>query len=80
MPYKKYPVSLKQNFGFQGHNMRNKFDLHTRCCSTVLCQRSVTNMGVKLFNKLPVQIKQLDNCEDFKRGENFSFKQFILYD
>ena len=72
MPYKKYPVSLKQNFGIQGHNMRNKFDLHTRYCSTVLCQRSATNMGVKLFNKLPAQIKQLDNYEDFKReGKTF---------
>jgi len=24
-------------------------------------------MGIKLFNNLPVQIKQLDNCKGFKR-------------
>ena len=51
---KKYQVNLKQNFGIQ----RNKFDLHTLYISTMLYQRSMTNMGIKLFNKLQVQIKQ----------------------
>ena len=47
--------------------MGNKSDLHTCYCSTVLYQRSVTNMGIKLFNTLAIQIKQLDNYKGFKR-------------
>ena len=64
---KRYQGNLKQNFGIHGHNTRNKFGLHTCYCSTVLYQRSVTNMGIKLFNKLPIKIKQLDNLKGFKR-------------
>jgi len=37
------------------------------CCSAVLYQRSVTNIAIKLFKKLPIQIKQLDNYNGFKR-------------
>ena len=64
---KKYQGYLKQNFGIHGHNMRNKSDLNTCSCSTVLYHRSATHMGIKLFNKLPIQIKQLDNYKGFKR-------------
>ena len=33
---------------------------------------SATNMGIQLFNKLPVQIKQLNNYKGFKReGKTF---------
>ena len=59
--------NLKQNCGMHGHNTRNKLDLYTGYCSTIWYHRSVTNMGIKLFNKLPVQIKQLDNYKCFKR-------------
>ena len=58
--------NLKQIFGIHGHSTRKKFDLHTRYCSTILFQKSMTNMGIKLFNKLPVQIKQLDNYKCFE--------------
>jgi len=30
-------------------------------------QKSVINMGIKLFNKLPMQIKQLDKYKNFKK-------------
>ena len=66
-----------------GYNTINKLDLHACYSSTILYSRSVKNMGFKLFNKLPVQIKQLDNYKGFKREMktfNFPFKQFILYD
>ena len=52
--------NLKRNLGIHGLNTRNKSDLHTRYCSTVLYQRSVTNMGITLSNKWLIQIKQLD--------------------
>jgi len=47
---------------------RMKHDLHIHHCNTVLYQKSVINMGVKLFNKLPLQIKTLYNSKTFKRA------------
>ena len=44
---KQYQGNLRQNFGIHVHNTRNIFDLHTHYCSTILYQRSVTNMGIK---------------------------------
>jgi hypothetical protein len=64
---KKYQGNVKQNLEIHDHNTRKKHDLHTRHCNTVLYQKSVVNMGIKLFNKLPIQIKQLDNYKSFKR-------------
>jgi len=72
---KQYQRNLQQNFAIHGHNTINKFDLHTRYCSSVLYQRSVTNVGIKLFNKLPIHIKQLDNHNGFKTG----VKTFLLH-
>ena len=63
---------MKQNLEIHGHNTRKKYDLHTRHCSTVLYQKRGTNIGIKLFNKLPIQINQLDDYKGFKReGKNF---------
>jgi NAD-dependent oxidoreductase involved in siderophore biosynthesis len=45
-------MSLKQNSGIQGHNMRHKSGIHTRYCSTVLCQKSATNMGISCLINL----------------------------
>ena len=71
---KKYQGNLKQNLGIHSHNTRNKSDLHTHYCSTVLNQRSVTDIGIKLFNKLLIQIKKLDSYKGFKR----EVKTFLL--
>jgi hypothetical protein len=66
---------LKQNFGIHGHSKKKKFDLHTtHCCSTILYQRIMTNVGIKLFNKVPVEIKQLDNYKGFE----VEVKTFLL--
>ena len=49
--------------------------MHTRYCNTVLYRNSVTNMNIKLFNKFPIQIKQLGNHKGFKR----EVKTFLLH-
>jgi len=74
MFYKKDQGNLKQNLGIHGHETRNKCDLHTCYFSTVLYQRSMTNMGIKLFKKLPVQIKQFYNYNGVKR----ELKKFLF--
>jgi hypothetical protein len=69
-----YHRNLKQNSETHDHNTRNKSELHTHYCSTVLYPKSMTNMGIKLFNKLPLRIKQMDNYKSFKR----EVKTFLL--
>ena len=72
---KKYQGKVKHNLEIHEHNTRKKHDLHTKHCNTVLYHRSVINMGIKLFNKLPIQIKQLDNFKSFKR----EVKTFLVH-
>ena len=75
MFYKNYQVSLQQNLGTQGHNMRNKFNLHTHAAVVPCCVREARQTwAFNLFNKLPVQIKQLDKYKSFKR----EVKTFLL--
>jgi hypothetical protein len=38
-------------------------------------QKSVINMGIKPFNKLPMQIKQLDKYKSFKK----EVKSFLVH-
>jgi len=71
----KHQGNVKQNSEIHGHNTRNKYDLHTRHCSTVLYQKSVTNTGIKLHNKLPKQLKQIDDYKDFEK----QVKNFLLH-
>ena len=67
---------MKHNLEIHEHNTRKRHDLHIQHCNTVLYQRSVINMGIKLFNKLPIQIKQLDNLKSFKT----EVKTFLVHD
>ena len=49
------------------HNTRSKYNLHTQFCNITLFQKSVLNMGVKLYNFLPSKIKKLDDFNRFKK-------------
>ena len=43
-------------------------------CNTTPFKRSVINMGIRLYNKIPTTIQHLDNLGDFKR----KLKLFLL--
>ena len=64
---KKYKGSLMQNYMIHEHNTRSKYDLHTEFCNTSLYQKSVINMGIRLYKFLPKEIKELDNFNCFKK-------------
>ena len=72
---KKYKGDMKHNSEIHGHNTRWKQDLHIQQCNITLYQKSVMNMGTKLYNKLPIQIKQLDTCKGFKK----EVKKFLVH-
>jgi hypothetical protein len=64
---KKYKDNLKHNFAIHEHNTRSKYYLHTQFCNTCLFQKSILNMGVKLYKHLPSKIKKLENCNCFTK-------------
>ena len=55
---KKYKGSLMQNYMILEHNRRSKYDLHTEFCNSSLYQKSVINMGIRLYKFLPKEIKK----------------------
>ena len=68
---KKFKGNIKHNFHIHGYNTRGKIELHTQSCNTALFQKSVVNMGVKLYNRLPERIKTLNDFKSFKKEVKF---------
>jgi len=56
---KKDKDSLAQNVHNHNYNKQKNLDFHTQFCNTVLFRESMVNMGIRLYNKVPVHIK---NC------------------
>jgi len=65
---------LRRNSDIYVYNTRKKCDYHVPGCNTSLFKRRMTNMGIRLYNKMPTRIKQLDSFRDFKR----KLKLFLL--
>jgi len=66
---------MKHNSEIQVHNTRKKQDLRIQKYNTALYQKSLIIMGIKLFNKLPIQIKQLDTLKSYKK----EVKTFLVH-
>ena len=56
------------------YNMRRKCDFHVLSCNTSLFKRSVINMGIRMYNKIPIKIQQLVSFRDCKQR----FELFLL--
>jgi hypothetical protein len=63
-----------ENSVIHEHDTWRKNDLHIQLCKTSLFQKSVINMGIKLFNQLSTELKQLDNFNHFRK----QVKLFLL--
>jgi hypothetical protein len=63
----KYRGNFKHNFAIHEHNTRSKYDLHTQVRNTSLFQKSVINMGVKLYKYLLSKITKLENFNCFRK-------------
>jgi hypothetical protein len=64
---KKYRGSIMENSVIHEHNTQRKNDLHIQLCRTSSFQKSVINMGTKLFNHLSTELKQLDDFNLFRK-------------
>ena len=58
---------LKKNCEMHKHNTRSKYDFHTQSRNTSLLQKSVLHIGARLYKHLPLRIKKLDNCNQFRK-------------
>jgi hypothetical protein len=72
--YKKNQIYITQYLDVHNYNTRGKQDLYVQLCSTSCCKKSVINMGIKLHNNLPTDIKRIENFKDFKN----KLKIFLL--
>jgi hypothetical protein len=70
---------IKYNGEIHDHCTRQKLDLHTQFCRTTLFKNSGTNVGIKLYNKLPNTIKQLDKTQEFSRRLKYFLLQHTFY-
>jgi len=60
-------MHLRRNSDIYEYNTRRKCDLHVPSCNTSLFKRGVINMGIRLYNKMPTRIKQLNSFRDVTR-------------
>jgi len=70
---------MKYNEEIHDHCTRQKSDLHIQFCRTTLLKNSSTNVGTKLYNKLPNTIKTLEKLQEFKRRLKYFLLQYISY-
>jgi len=66
---------LKQNLDTHEHETRYRSDFQTQFCRSDILKKSVTNMGAKLYNRLPNYIKNVENLKPFKK----QIKTFLLH-
>ena len=58
---------------------RQKLDVHHQFCRTNVAKNSGINMGIKLYNKLPPVIKNLEMTHEFKsRVKDFLMQHVLL--
>ena len=67
---KKNNTYLRRNLD----NMSRKCDRHILSCNTLLFKKCVINMGIRLYNKMPTKMKNLESSGDFKQR----LKLFLL--
>jgi hypothetical protein len=70
---------LEQNVHIHNHKMQRKLDLHVQYCNTVLFRKSVVNMGIRMYNKVPDHIKIRDNFKSFKTELKSLLLQHTFY-
>jgi hypothetical protein len=58
---------MKCNEEVHDHCTRQKRNLHIQFCRTTLFTNSSVNVGIKLYNKLPNTIKELEKIREFKK-------------
>ena len=85
---KKYKSSVQKSKQVHYHNTMTNMDLRIKSCNTNLYKKkSVINMGIRLYNKVPIHIKKLEEYKSYKRELKsflinhafYSIEEFLCY-
>jgi hypothetical protein len=71
---KRHKIDLTQNINIHEHNTRSSKDYHVKYCRTSFLKKSLINRGIELFNKLPNNIKNMENLPIFRK----ELRSFLL--
>jgi hypothetical protein len=64
--FQKFNFYKTRNSDLYEYNTRRKEDFHVLSCNTSTFKKSVTNMGIKVYNRLPLKIRKSNGFQDFK--------------
>jgi hypothetical protein len=64
---RKYCKFLEQNTQVHQHDTRRKLDIHVKMKQTEIYKRSAINMGTKVYNKLPKNLKEIEDHQAFRK-------------
>jgi hypothetical protein len=70
---------MKCNEEVHDHCTCQKKNLHAQFCRTTLFKNSSVNVGIKLYNKLPNKIKELEKIWKFKKKTKVFLLQHTFY-
>lgn len=70
---------LEQNNVVHNHNTRQKLNLHAQFCRTKAYKKGVLNMGIKLYNKIPNKIREVEKIRQFKKVMRSYLVQHTFY-
>lgn len=71
---RRYKLEPQKNEQIHEHNTRGKQQLHIKPCKINLQKKSVINMGIRLYNKLPKNIQREERYNSYKR----KMREFLI--
>jgi len=61
------------------HNARTNINLYIKPCITNLYKKSVINMGIQFHNKVPNNIKKLEEYKPYKTELKYFLIEHVFY-
>jgi hypothetical protein len=63
---KKRFTCVLHNSDLYEYDTRRKDDLHVQKCITLMCRNGIINMGINLYNKLPLELRKVKGGREFQ--------------
>ena len=71
---KKYKSGVWKNKQVPDHIPRTNVDLHIKLFNTIVYKKSAINVGIQLYNNVPINIKKMEEYKQYKR----ELKSFLI--
>jgi hypothetical protein len=70
---------MDQNSVVHNHNTRQKLNPHVQFCRTNVVKNGVMNMGIRLYNRIPNKIREVEKMRQVKRVLRSYLVQHMFY-